>query len=216
MTHSQAPWSLRGFAIQTLQPVDVELVRTQVPSDLEIVSIFPGKTLAGLYLASYGTIAVPQSHELIVINGLVRHQHKVGIWISDVYSDRPDAITAGELIGTSPKQIAQFQWEQGRSPCVEVSHNEQMLCRIRYGWQIPGMWQQMPFTGFSPSNIGLTTFEGKTESYPHLLLNAKLEVPSSSPFSSIGLDQAWLCFYLRQLQLTIRQLTIPGMAIAHQ
>ena len=54
MIYPPAPWKLQGYAIATLQLVDVALVRPLVPSELEIVSLLPGKTLGGIYISSYG------------------------------------------------------------------------------------------------------------------------------------------------------------------
>jgi acetoacetate decarboxylase len=61
-----APWTLMGYAVQTLQFVDTRQARSFVPSKLRILSVLPGKTLGGMYLASYGPGSVLEYDELIV------------------------------------------------------------------------------------------------------------------------------------------------------
>lgn len=53
MTYPSAPWTLKGYAVQTLQLVDSAQARSFVPPDLDIISVLPGKTLGGVYLTSY-------------------------------------------------------------------------------------------------------------------------------------------------------------------
>jgi hypothetical protein len=49
MSYPSAPWINKGFAYQSLHLIDLERVRAFVPSDLQIVSVLPGKTL-GFFL----------------------------------------------------------------------------------------------------------------------------------------------------------------------
>ncbi|MBE9179605.1 acetoacetate decarboxylase family protein [Oculatella sp. LEGE 06141] len=203
MTYPQAPWTLHGYAIQTVQPIDIDLVRSLIPSELEIVSIFPGKTLGGLYLASYGTGSTLEYNELIVVSGIARANGKIGIWVSHIYVDHPDSMAGGRSIWGLPKQMAQFQWEHGNAPFVKVSQGDQTLCHLSYGWQVPGMRQWLPAAGFGKRGQDLVWFSSSTQSLPHLLLNSKLTVPTSSPFASLGLDQPWLSFYFRKFDLTV-------------
>ncbi len=70
MVYPPAPWHLQGYAVQTLQLIDVARVRPLVPSELEIVSLLPGKTLGGIYISSYGLGSVMEYNELQRIPGL--------------------------------------------------------------------------------------------------------------------------------------------------
>ena len=51
MPYPQAPWTLQGYAIQTLQLLDIDRVRPFIPSELNIITVLPGKTLGGVYLS---------------------------------------------------------------------------------------------------------------------------------------------------------------------
>jgi hypothetical protein len=63
MTYPSAPWTLRGHAVHTLRLVDRVQARAFVPSGLEIVSVLPGRTLGGVYLAAYGPGSALPYHE---------------------------------------------------------------------------------------------------------------------------------------------------------
>jgi acetoacetate decarboxylase len=106
MAYPSAPWTLRGFAFQTVQPLDIDRVRPSVPSDLEIVSIFPGKTLGGIYVSSYGSTSTLQYSELIVVSALVRQGARLGAWISHIYVDNPDSVAGGRDIWSLASRTA--------------------------------------------------------------------------------------------------------------
>lgn len=206
-----APWTLKGKAVQSLQLVDLEKVRSHIPPELEIVQPFPGKTFAGLYLAAYESGSDLEYHELIVVSGLVRYVNRTGIWVSHIYVDNLHSVAGGREVWGLPKQMAEFDWTEGQHPEVVVSQNQQVLCRLRYGWQIPGLRQPIPFIGaFSTLGSELVWFSGEGAVYPHLLLGAHLQVPNTSPIASLGLDQPWMVFYLRDLDLKIEPPTVEG------
>jgi hypothetical protein len=58
MPYPQTPWRLKGYAIQTLHLVNVDRVRPLIPSELEIISVWPGKTFGSVYLSNYGSGSV--------------------------------------------------------------------------------------------------------------------------------------------------------------
>jgi acetoacetate decarboxylase len=132
---------LKGYAIQTLQFVDIEQARSTLPSTLEVVSVFPGKTIGGIYLASYGEGSTLTYNELIVVSAIVRKGFRIGGWISHIYVDNDDSITGGRNIWGLPKEQANFQWERSPSLSVIVQQSDRVLCRASCNWQIPG-WQQ--------------------------------------------------------------------------
>ena len=45
MSYPSAPWELKGYALQTVHLIDIEKARPFVPPDLEIISVWPGKTV---------------------------------------------------------------------------------------------------------------------------------------------------------------------------
>jgi len=202
MTYPQAPWTLQGYSIQSLQPVDIEQVRPAIPTELEIISVFPGKTLGGVYIASYDTGSSLLYNELIVVGALVRYANQVGAWVSHIYVDNPDSVAGGREIWGLPKQLAQFTWEQGSQKRVSVYQGNQLLCRFEYGWQIPAWRQPLEVTSFSTLDANLLSFEARA-SANFSLLRAELQVPSGSPFHHLNLAHPRLVFYADQLRLSV-------------
>jgi hypothetical protein len=78
MAYPPTPWTLQGYALLTSQLIDVERVRPLIPSELDIISVLPGKTLGGVYLSYYGSGSVLEYSELIVNAALVRCSGKIG------------------------------------------------------------------------------------------------------------------------------------------
>lgn len=216
MAYPSAPWTLRGFALQTIQPVDVDRVRSSIPGELEIVSIFPGKTIGGIYVSSYGTGSTLQYSELIVVSALVRQGARLGAWISHIYVDNVDSIAGGRDIWSLPKENAQFDWQPGKPHCVTVRQDDRILCRLNTNWQIGIPNISLPAL---PIPIALGTFSATDD---HLLwfsaggtLNLSptggtVDVPIGSPFYGFGLDRPWQTLYGDNLNLTIDAPSIVG------
>lgn len=201
MTYPQAPWTLQGFTLVTLQPIDIAQVRSLVPPELEIISVWPGKTVGGVYVASYSSSSVLAYNELIVVAALTRYAGRFGTWISHIYVDNPDSVAGGREIWGLPKELAQFTWEQGRS-CVHIHQGDQLLCNLKLEWRLPGWQQQLTGYSFSALNTDLLFFRAQGEL--HLSLSgAKLQIPAKSPFSEVGLSQPWLSFYGDRLHLNV-------------
>ena len=201
MTYPPAPWTLQGYAIQTLQPVDIERSRAFVPPELEIVSVLPGKTLGGVYLSAYESGSLLEYNELIVSAATVRYQGKVGSWISHIYVDNDDSVAGGREIWELPKEMAEFTWDTDR---VSVRQNGRQLCHLRYkkGLFSFSSWWRQQFSGdcFSGLKSDLLLFKGQFEAKIGLV-KGSLEIPTESPFAALGLGQPWLTLNLRQLQL---------------
>lgn len=79
MPYPQAPWTLQGYAIQTLHLVNIDLVRPLIPLDLKIISVWPGKTITSVYLSKYGSGSVLEYSELIIAPALVNYQKKSAV-----------------------------------------------------------------------------------------------------------------------------------------
>ena len=103
MNYPAAPWKLKGYALQTLNLIEVEKARNFVPPELEIVSVLPGKTLGGIYLSAYQSGSILEYNELIVVPGLVRYQNKTATWISHIYVDDEKSVAGGREIWGLPK-----------------------------------------------------------------------------------------------------------------
>ena len=74
MPYPQSPWTLKGYAFQTLHLLDIDRVRPLIPPELNIISVFPGKTLGGVYLSYYGQGSVLEYSELIVIAAFLNYK----------------------------------------------------------------------------------------------------------------------------------------------
>lgn len=206
MAYPQAPWTLQGHAIVSLQLIDIVRVRSLIPPKLEIISVWPGKTVGGVYVASYSD-SVLQYNELIVVAGMTRRADKFGAWISHIYVDNPDSVAGGREIWGLPKELAQFTWEQ--QTCVHVHQGDQLLCSLSREWQLPRWQQQLTGYTFSALNTDLLHFAAKGD-LRLCLSGAKLQVPRESPFSKVGLGQAWLNFYCDRLRLVVNPPEVVG------
>lgn len=206
MTYPQAPWTLQGYAIVTLQLIDIVRVRALIPSELDIISVWPGKTVGGVYVASYSD-SVLQYNELIVVAAMTRRANKFGAWISHIYVDHPDSVAGGREIWGLPKELAQFTWEQ--QSCVHVSQGDQLLCSLNHEWQLPSWRQQLTGYTFSTLDTDLLHFEAKSD-LSLCLGGAKLQVPRESPFFEVGLSKAWLNFYCDRLRLVVNPPEVVG------
>ena len=199
MTYPPAPWTLKGYAFQTLQLVDIEQASKFIPSELEVIQLLPGKTLGSIYISSYDG-SLLKYNELIVVPGFVRHQGKFGGWISHIYVDNPDSVAGGREIWGLPKEMADFTWNNGS---VRVSQNNRELCSLRYQkglFNLSTWWQQQLSVGsFGGLGTELLFFDNQFKSQISLM-QGKLEIPQQSPFASL-LDKPWLTLNLQQLEL---------------
>jgi acetoacetate decarboxylase len=205
MAYPQPPWTLRGYALQTLQLIDIERSRPFIPPEFDIISVLPGKTLGGVYLSYYGPGSVLEYSELIVVDGIVRYAGKIGGWVSHIYVDHPDSVAGGREIWGLPKELAEFTWEKDVSTKapenrVTVRQGDRQLCSLSYSRQSFGL--PVPFQGnvLSTQGSSILLFQGKVESRAGLV-SGQLTIPTESPFASLGLGQPWLTAYCDHLHL---------------
>ncbi len=183
------PWTLEGQAILGLYLIDYDRVRHLIPPELNIVSVFPGKTVGGVYLSDYREGSVLQYSELIVIAAFTQHGGHFGGWISHIYVDNADSVAGGREIWGLPKELAEFSWDGDRS--VSVRQGNQRLCTLNYNPQGFGWRQSLAASAFSTMNGNLLTFKSELDS--HLsLIGSHLEVFAESPFLGLGLGQPFL------------------------
>ncbi|MEH2107516.1 acetoacetate decarboxylase family protein [Nostoc sp.] len=200
MPYPQAPWTLQGYAIQTLHLVNIDRVRPLIPLELEIISVWPGKTLGSVYLSNYGSGSVLEYSELIIASALVSYQKKIGTWISHIYVDNADSVAGGREIWGLPKEVAEFTWEQGKD--VTVHQGNRKLCSLNYNQQNFAWQQRLRVSTFSVKGADLLIFPAEFESLLGLI-GSKLEIPAESPFSTIGLSQPWLTVRCEQMRLRV-------------
>ncbi len=206
MAYPQAPWTLQGYAFQTVQLVDIDQVRPLVPPELEIISVWPGKTLGGVYLSSYQSGSVLEYNELIVVAALLSYKGKFGGWVSHIYVDNPDSVAGGREIWGLPKELAEFMWERDH---VFVRQGNRRLCSFSYSQQGYGWRQRLSASSFSTLGSDLLLFPFEVESRLGLV-SSKLEVPAESPFASLNLGQPWLTIHCDQLCLTVDAPEVVG------
>lgn len=209
MSYPPAPWTLQGQAIQTLQPVDAEQARLEVPAELQIISVWPGKTLGGVYIAAYGPGSVLEYSELIVVAALVNCSGKVGCWISHIYVDNSESVAGGREIWGLPKELAHFTWEGSEQRRVTVCQADRQLCTLLYNPQPWGWRQEFTVPGFSTLGTHLLLFTGNVESRVGPT-RARLEVPEGSPFAALGFGQPWLALSCEGLNLVANAPQLVG------
>lgn len=207
MIYPPAPWNLQGYAIATLQLIDVPRVRPLVPSELEIISLFPGKTLGGIYISSYGLGSVMEYNELILVSAIVNYSGKWGAWISHIYVDNPNSVAGGRYIWKLPKEIAQFSWEGSDAIAasslgyrVTVRQGNCQLCSLNYSQQSWALPLSLSGNVFSATSDRLLYFQGDFHSRTGLI-RGELEIPQESPFASINIGQPLLTVACEDLRL---------------
>jgi hypothetical protein len=191
MSYPSAPWELKGYALQTLHLIDIDRARPLVPPDLEIVSVWPGKTVGGIYLSAYGSGSVLEYNEAIVVPALVSYGGQWGAWISHIYVDHEDSVAGGREIWGLPKERAEFIWETGASMAVKVSQSDRLFCSLTYTQ--PAFTLPLPLSGpvLSILDSDFLLFKGNFKSRMGLI-NGNLEIPQNSPFASLNLEQPLL------------------------
>lgn len=204
MVYPPPPWQLKGHALITLQWVDIEQVRSQIPEELELVSIWPGKTLGVVYLSSYRLGSVMEYNELIVACGPVKYAGKLGSWISHIYVDNPNSVAGGREIWGLPKEMAEFRWEDGQKPRVQVTQGNRQLCSLSYSQ--PSIALPIPFSGDVLSRLGSNwlLFKGQLQAQIGPI-GGHLEIPVSSPFAYLNLSQPWLTIACQDLNLVVSE-----------
>lgn len=206
MSYPQTPWTLQGYAFQTLHLLDIDSVRPLIPSELQIISIWPGKTLGGVYLSYYGTRSALEYSELIVIAGFVSYAGKFGGWVSHIYVDDSDSVAGGREIWGLPKELADFNWEDNQ---VTVRQGNRILCRLNYNHQSFGWRQRLGASSFSTLGSNILVFPAELEARLGLV-SSKLKVPAESPFAGLNMSQPLLTVHADQMQLKVDAPAVVG------
>jgi len=209
MTYPPAPWKVQGYALQTVQFIDIARSRPLVPPELDIVALLPGKTLAGVFFAHYGPGLVMEYYELLVVAALTRYQGQFGLWISHIYVDSADSMAGGRGIWGLPKELAQFTWEQGHKNRFTARQGDRVLCMLDYGkprW----LWRQKLATPqVSIRGANLLRFSNTVDARLGLA-SGQLHVPADSPFASLGLGTARFTYHYGDLTAIIKAPRLLG------
>jgi hypothetical protein len=203
MQYPPAPWTLKGYAIQTLHLVDKDKVRSLIPPELNPFSLWPGKAIASVYLSYYSSDSVMQYSELIVALAVTADKG-FGGWISHIYVDNENSVAGGREIWGLPKEYAQFTWQE---KSVKVRQGNQNLCTLNFSQPSFAWRQSLAAPGFSKLAEKLVTFKAKFEGLIGFI-GASLEVPQDSPFVSIGLGQPFLTVRYDQMVLKVDAPTV--------
>ncbi len=170
-----------------------------LPESLDIISVLPGYTLGGLYLARYGAGSTLEYSELIVVGGVVRQGTSVGAWITHIYVDSEASVAGGREIWGLPKQLATFDWHP-TAQTVTVRQQNIRLCQFDTDWQLP-LWQQtLPIPVLSQHQGALLQFMGQAKA-AFKLAQARLTVPPASPLAWFDWGQPYLTFFCDSLVL---------------
>lgn len=202
MRYPAAPWRLTGRSVQALHLLDASVAQRSVPDDVRVVTVWPGKTLAVLYCASYESPSVLCYHELVLAPALVAGDGRIGFWISQIYVDDPASQAGGHEIWGLPKELATFDWApHGRE--VTVHSGAQPLCRIR--WSAAGLSLPMPLylPAISREGKRLRSF-GACGSASVARTRGEISIPSGSPLTRVGFEQSRTLLLSRRLRLQVR------------
>lgn len=182
-TNPPAPWRLKGSAAIQLQLVSTARARDLVPPELGIVCVAPGKTVGGLFIATYGAGSTLEYHELIVIPALVRKGLRVGAWISHIYVDDLQSVVGGRDIWALPKEMASFGQADDGSSIVRQS--DRVLCVIHPAQ--PRAISRLPVLAsvLSKRDGKVLWFKGRGKGHVGTS-RGQVEIPRTSPFSSLG------------------------------
>lgn len=207
MPYPSPPWTLKGYAFQTLQFVDCDRIRPFIPPEFEIFSVGFGKTIGGIYISTYQADSTLQYNELIVSPAMVTYNGKWGGWITHIYVDNPDSVAGGREIWGLPKELATFNWEGGNSRdssyqhSITISQGSKQLCSLNYktaNFSFP-VNLSLPCFGLLGSNV--LQFQASFQSDVSLI-SGNVNISDDSPFASFGLDHQNLTLSLNALQVT--------------
>jgi acetoacetate decarboxylase len=132
-----APWTLYGSTTQAVSLLDVEVARALVPRGLTVVPVFPGKTLSGVFIASYGAGSTLSYNELLIVPAFVRYGSRYGFFISHIYVDHEVSLRGGRDIWGLPKHLASFErFSDEVERSADIAVDGELICRmhVRRGW----------------------------------------------------------------------------------
>ena len=214
MPYPPPPWRLVGPCAVVTGLIPVDQVRDRVPSDLAIVQVRRGLTVASIMLADYQERATLPYGELAVMPALVRYRRIRGPWISDIWVDSPASLEGGREMWGLAKELARFTWSSGATNTATVTAGDQRLGA--WSWRRPD--RSVPYPGWFR---GIGSVAGDRRRYRGRGI-ARLartpvafDVPDASPLADVyGALQrpVWMAGELHLTFDDIRILAPPGAA----
>lgn len=192
------PWSLRvrGEAVVSVHAVDAVRARRLVPRQLKLLPIWPGRGVAGVWLAEYGPGSTLQYRELMA-GCAVLWRGRPAVWVTHVFVDsRPSLVGGREQLGV-PKQMAWFRERTGGR--VEVTGERGAVCALRLRRPVR-LWRQsvqlaaLHRDARDPSGATATAHGNRVEGRLGLG-RIEVEIPPASPLRALGLGPPLLGVY---------------------
>lgn len=154
--------SKQGQGVQLLFSVPVRDVRSLVPPEMKLVSIWPRRTLALVAFGRYEAGAIPAHDELIIAPALVRHEGRLGLWVSEIFVSNPAMVHAKRDHVDPPKHLAEFSWrDDGKIGEVSAQFHGHPLCQVtvdRRWWMVR---KSSRFLAYSRDGRHLMRLEGQ-------------------------------------------------------
>lgn len=195
-----APWTLQGEALIGIKLVREDLARRLVPPDARIIRVWPGRTVAMLYLSEYRQSPVGEYREFIFSPALIRRKDRVGFWISHIFVDHQRSLLAGRSIWALPKQEASIQWNDG---CVRISGPQ---VRLQVMVARPRAMVPLPFAGAAMSMFGPAESWFPVRGAARIgLARANVEVDDEIGLSALGFSGVSTFFSCRHMRVTIQR-----------
>jgi hypothetical protein len=192
---------LRGDAAVAVRLVRKELVRPLVAPDAHIVCVWPGRTLAVLFLAHYHASPVGEYRELIVAPGIVRVRGRVGFWISHILVDSEASMIAGRSIWALPKEIASMQWQSVSYTDMRV---DAPLLKLSARFPTPRASVRLPFIGAALSRRSGVTKQFSVRGIASVgTVGTKIDMMAGTDVQALGFQAARTMFVCRDMKITI-------------
>ncbi|MCX7920587.1 MAG: acetoacetate decarboxylase family protein [Clostridia bacterium] len=209
ITYPPTPWRLKGETVQSISLIDTDRARQFVPPELEIVQVLPGKTLGGVYLASYEAGSTLVYNELAIFCATTRYAGKKGFWISHIYVDEVHSLKSGPEMWGWPKEMAQFVKTPGKESQVVVRQDDKILCTINY--KEPWLhWKQcLTIPAFGSVAGDIRWFEGKGNTRMGIS-GTKVHIPEDSPFNSLNLHRHIIALKNKEMDVTFDGIQVMG------
>jgi hypothetical protein len=195
----QAPWRLRGWAIQTLHAIPIAIARRYVPRDLLLIPIWRGHTLATVLFASYesGSLAY---RELLLGIGLVWLRGP-RFCIPRIWVDSEASVTGGREIWRLPKAIASFDVRRNDGNVQIAAHG---ICQIegrasRYA--VPLWLPALAFGQHANAFFPFTAYMRARASLAHVAITAL-----SDEFAAMQFGRPLLAMHYESLDLLVHGL----------
>jgi acetoacetate decarboxylase len=197
-----APWRLRGEALFTIRLVSRSAAQALLPRDVDVVCVWPDKTIAVLYLARYAGTPVGEYRELIVAPALTRVGGRLGFWVSHIIVDSAASVAAGRSIWALPKNQGVFRWSSQPHPCVQVSSAVDVSVEVASGGFL--RTPALPFIGAVHSRLAAAaksfTVRGSARAS---LVRATIRLSGEAALQKLRFDGSMIICRLTDLRMTI-------------